>query len=247
MHIIQHPDHTTAPHVVRAFGAPVLMSKANDRAHYVGRNFTDMCAVEKIKEKRTDGPDIWDKIERYTGIAFIAFAASMIIGVMILLIAEGASINSVLPTLGQVALWIGMAGFGCVLVMGVISLVFAIVTRKYPDGYTTLSRTDRKVLEDVEYIPPDSHIAAQLHVVVINDLTTAELEHAYNDYVDLFVFVHANKDTLSPQTLESYCEELSKRRNRLTTELATRFNIVQDTCDLNALWAMPLPDGFNEK
>ena len=146
MHVIQHPNHTTAPRVIRAFDTPVLMAKTNDRVHYVGRNFTDMCAVEKIKEKRTDGPDVWDKIERYTGIAFIASAASMIIGVMILLIAEGASINSVLPTLGQVALWIGMAGFGCVLVMGVISLVFAIVTRKYPDGYTALSRADKKVL-----------------------------------------------------------------------------------------------------
>lgn len=138
-----------------------------------------------------------------------------------------------------------------------------------------LSRKDKKAFTRAEFVSAPRAVTERLgryHLVYVRNLHTifgndedildtldlSELRQAYDNYIDLFVFLSANEGAISHKLYRDYCEELHNRGTKLSdeitainalikehkesrTELARgQHEITQDMLDADALRAMPL-------
>jgi len=138
-----------------------------------------------------------------------------------------------------------------------------------------LSRKDKKEFTRAEFVSAPRAVTERLdpcHLAYVHNLHTiftnnedildtldfSELRQAYDNYMDLFVFLSANEEAISHKLYHDYREELRRRGTKLSDEIAAvntlikkhkesrteliraQHEITQDMLDADALRAMPL-------
>lgn len=138
-----------------------------------------------------------------------------------------------------------------------------------------LSRQDKKAFTHAEFVSTPRAVTERLdpchlayihnlHTIFTNDedilntLDFSELRQAYDNYMDLFVFLSVNEEAISHELYHDYREELRHRGTKLSDEIAAintlirkhkeshkeltraQHEITQNMLDADALRAMPL-------
>ncbi len=138
-----------------------------------------------------------------------------------------------------------------------------------------LSRQDKKAFIRAEFVSTPRAVTERLdpchlayvhnlHTIFTNDedilntLDFSEMRQAYDNYMDLFVFLSVNEEVISHELYHDYREELRQRGTKLSDEIAAvntlirkhkeshkeltraQHEITQNMLDADALRAMPL-------
>lgn len=238
MDIIQRPDVTTSPFIYN-FNIGVFNSPTPG-VQYTARDFTTMCKVEKIKDTYIPAGDKPIRGRRRKKIESTVFTLAIIPEVILSVFGSPIALSILLIT----SLLAAMVAFGEYMYMASEVIAYSdklFYHYTYEYAYSNLTKSEKKLLEHAEYIALDSDVVDKLHTIAVDDLDTAALHQAYNDYIELDLFVRANEDVISSHALDAYYEELEKRETQFIACIDEQISIVQEMRDVKALSAMPVP------
>lgn len=87
------------------------------------------------------------------------------------------------------------------------------------DTFYPLTRKERRTLRKLEYVEVDERLARKVNTIMGRSVDTSQLRQPYDDYINLLVFLHTNRNAISRSLYSEYIEELKKRRVHLDKEL----------------------------
>ena len=115
--------------------------------------------------------------------------------------------------------------------------------------YFVLSRAEKKAFKNAEFVAIDSPVkyrvldpqisirASKLTALFDNDEDTSDtvdfshLRHAYDNYMDLYVFCQANADAMSHNVFAEYQDELLRRGALLEQEIKNVNTLIEDNAE----------------
>jgi len=280
--ITSTPTHTTHPDIIVRGNLDNLDHGFFD---LIPRDFSTAREVNVIKNKYSakDATTLKGELAEFSTdqenrmlLAIVAFIGAVIVGLLGL---RGLSFGvDLLPIAEPIKTTLGV-----VLNMAFLLSVVGIPVYKSEKhglcNFNTpeflLSRKDKKAFTRAEFVSAPRAVTERLgryHLVyvrnlhaifsndedILNTLDFSELRQAYDEYMDLFVFLSVNEEAISHELYRDYCEELYRRGTTLSYEIVAvnalikkhkesrteltraQHEITQDMLDADALRAMPL-------
>ena len=267
--IVDTPTHQTNPDLIVSGDLKKLLCNFSERTPI---NFATARAISTIQSKYLlrDDSSFKQKLAEFSSDPehrlFISGSILMSLPVSSILLVLSADI---LPISDSITMPI----------VGFIMFAIAISAVFIPQNFNTpkflLSREDKKMFTESEFVTMpapviqriDPYYAVYTHNVqgilshnkeILDTLDLSELRQAYDNYVDLFVFLKANEDAISSNLYNEYRNEVRRRGNQLNSKIVAittlikehkesqkeltrgQHEITQDMLDADALRAKPL-------
>lgn len=246
--VIDKPTYKTSPGIIIRRRANHIIHTVN---HYAPRDFNTAREVNAIKNKYLfDNPkSIKRKLERFlfesnydfiiAPLLFITVIASFL-----LLLFSFTYIVDILPIYD----FIKQILFAIGLIASILGGPWAIpkIIDTYTDtAYFALSHKDRKAFAQSEFVYLDYKLPQQLdphvHAYVLNinkifnhdedildTVDFSEIRLAYDNYMDLYVFLRVNADIMSQSLYKEYKDELHRRGTTLNREITELDKLIKN-------------------
>lgn len=280
--ITSTPTHTTHPDIIVRGDLDNLEHGFFD---LVPRDFATARDVNVVKNKYStkDATTLKGELAEFSTdqenrmlLAIVAFIGAVIVGLLGL---RGLSFGiDLLPIAEPIKTTLGVV-MNMAFLLSVVGIPVYKSEKHGLCNFNTpeflLSRKDRKAFTRAEFVSAPRAVterldpchlvyAHNLHAIFSNDEDTldtldfSELRQAYDNYMDLFVFLSANEEAISHTLYHDYREEQHRRGTKLSDEIAAvntlikkhkesrteltraQHEITQDMLDADALRAMPL-------
>lgn len=280
--ITSTPTHTTHPDIIVRGNLDNLEHGFFD---LVPRDFATARDVNVVKNKYStkDAATLKGELAEFSAdqenrmlLAIVAFIGVVIIGLLGL---RGLSFGiDLLPIAEPIKTTLGVV-MNMAFLLSVVGIPVYSSEKHGLCNFNTpeflLSRKDKKAFTRAEFVSAPRAVterldpchlvyAHNLHAIFSNDegildtLDLSELRQAYDEYMNLFVFLSVNEEAISPKLYHDYREELHRRGTKLSDEITAvntlikehkesqkeltrgQHEIAQDMLDADALRAMPL-------
>lgn len=254
--IIDKPTHKTNPDTIVRSNLKEIIPMTSNLAP---RDFDTARRVHAIRNKYLDKDDstfkgklaniITDPDPERRAAVDLTIAATAVLSMLIILFGGSFVVDELLHSVNDPISDI----VGSILV-SVLALALPLATTikagTYHDTpYFVLSRAEKKAFKNAEFVAIDSPVkyrvldpqvsirTSKLTALFDNDENTLDtvdfshLRHAYDNYMDLYVFCQANADAMSHDVFTEYQDELLRRGALLEQEIKNVNTLIEGSVE----------------